>query len=174
MNLDLRSDVMRAEDENTLFLGKNLVFDGTNFVDTGFAPFSSENANVDFMISIRLSSFTNDVAQAVILGCKYEGTLNGQSYPGIYIRRRNSDNNLEFGGYNYAYLSTNNLLNQNLYIWRKSGSWKYKIGDGSTGNLSVRVATFNQNIVLGAGVQTNGTKFRYSKCKIDYIRIELI
>lgn len=173
MNLDLRSDVMRAEDENTLYLGKNLVFDGTNFVDTGFAPFTTNNANVDFMITMRLSSFTDDVAQAVILGCKYEGTLSGQSYPGIYVRR-SSATQFEMGGYNYAKVNISNVLNTNIYIWRKSGSWKYKIGNGSAGDLSVRVATFNQNIVLGAGVQTSGTKFRYSKCKIDYIRIELI
>lgn len=173
MNLKLRSDVMRAKDSNILYVGRNLVFDGTNFVDTGFAPFTTENANKDFMITMRLSSFTDGVAQAVVLGCKYEGTINGQQWPGLYIRR-SSSSQFEVGGYNYAKVNINDILNKNLYIWRKSGNWYYKIDNGSTGNLSVRVATFNQNIVLGAGVQTDGTKFRYAKCAYDYIRIELI
>lgn len=173
MRLELRDKVMRSEDENTIYLGKNLVFDGTNFVDTGFAPYSSENANTDFMITMRLSSFTDGVAQAVILGCKYEGTISGQQWPGIYVRR-SSSTKFELGGYNYAKVNISDVLNKNIYIWRTSGQFYYKVDNGTATKLNVRVATFNQNIVIGAGVQTNGTKFRFAKCVIEYIRIEYL
>ena len=174
MNIELRGRAMRSEDDKLLYLGKHLVCDGVEtFYDTGFAPFSSENANKDFMITIRLGSFTDTINQAVVLGCKYEGTISGQQWPGIYIRR-SSTTQFEMGGYSYAKVNIKDVLNKNIYIWRKSGKWQYKVGTGSTGNLNVRVATFNQNIVLGAGVQTDSSKFRYANCVIDYVRIELI
>lgn len=170
--LESRRNVMAATDPRTIYLARDLVCDGATFYDTGFAPFSSENIDKDFKITIRLSSFTANVVQGVILGCKYEGTLGGQSYPGIYIRRQNSNANIEFGGYNYPYYAITTLLNKNLYIWRTSGSYYGQLEGDAVKTLSVRSTTFNQNIVIGAGVQTNGTKFRYSTCVIDYIRIE--
>lgn len=173
MNLELRSQVMRATDANTIYLARNLVMDGTNWYDTGFAPFSTDGASIDFKITIRLSSYTYNVAQAVILGCKYEGTISGKQWPGIYIRA-NGTNKFDVGGYSYYQPTVADVLNKNFYIWRKGGKWYAQIEGDTQRSLSVRTATFNQNIVLGAGVQTNGTKFRYSKCVIDYIRIEYI
>lgn len=173
MNIDLRRQAMRAKDPKILFIGKDLICDGATFYDTGFAPFSTADANTDFKITIRLKSYTYDVAQAVVLGCKYEGTLSGQQWPGIYIRA-NGSNKFDVGGYSYYQPTVASLLNKNFYIWRKDGKWYAQIAGSTQKSLSVRVATFNQNIVLGAGVQTNGTKFRYSNCVIDYVRIELI
>lgn len=173
MNIDLRRQAMRAKDPKILFIGKDLVCDGATFYDTGFAPFSTDYASTDFKITIRLKSYTYAVAQAVVLGCKYEGTLSGQQWPGIYIRA-NGSNKFDVGGYSYYQPTVADLLNKNFYIWRKGGKWYAQIAGSTQRSLSVRTATFNQNIVLGAGVQTNGTKFRYSNCVIDYVRIELI
>ena len=173
MNIDLRRQVMRAKDPKILYIGANLVCDGATFYDTGFAPFSTQNANTDFKITIRLKQYTYDVAQAVILGCKYEGTLSGQQWPGIYIRA-NGTTKFDVGGYSYYQPTVASLLNKNFYIWRKGGTWHAQIEGENQRSLSVRTATFNQNIVLGAGVQPDGTKFRYSNCVIDYIRIELL
>ena len=174
MNIDLRRQAMRVKDPKILYIGANLICDGkTTFYDTGFAPFSAENANKDFKITIRLKSFTYGIAHAVILGCKYEGTLSGQQWPGIYIRV-NGTTKFDVGGYNYYQPTIANTLDKNLYIWRKSGKWYAQLEGEAQKTLSVRVATFNQNIVLGAGVQPDGTKFRYSNCVIDYVRIELL
>ena len=171
MNIDLRRQVMMATDPKVIYLARNLVCTGSNFFDTGFAPFTEENMNKDFKITIRLSSYTPYGSQSVILGCKYEGTISGQQWPGIYVRQKNNTT-FEVGGYNYQNYTISNLLNKNLYIWRKDGKYYSQVDGEAVKTLSVREAVFNQNIVLGAGVQTNGTKFRYSKCTIDYIRVE--
>lgn len=171
MNIDLRRQVMMATDPKVIYLARNLVCTGLNFFDTGFAPFTEENMNKDFKITIRLSSYTPYGSQSVILGCKYEGIIGGQQWPGIYVRQKNNTT-FEVGGYNYQNYTISNLLNKNLYIWRKAGQYYSQVDGEAVKTLSVRKAVFNQNIVLGAGVQTNGTKFRYSKCTIDYIRIE--
>lgn len=97
MVLSLRSNVMRSKDPKILYQARNLACTGSNVFDTGFAPFSAENINKDFRITIRISSFTKTSGsnnQDVVLGCKYEGTKNGQQYPGIYIRLFNSNQNL--------------------------------------------------------------------------------
>lgn len=174
MNLKLRSEVMRANDSNILYIARNLVCTGSNVFDTGFAPFSSANIDKNFKITIRMASVGTVTAQEVFLGCKYEGTLNGLSYPGIYFRRNGSKQSADIGGYNYYQPAISTLLGKNLYIWRKSGNWYAQIEGQTQRTLSVRSTTFDQNIVIGAGVQTNGTYFRYSHCNIDYVRIELI
>lgn len=178
MNLEIRRDVMVATDPNVLYLARNLVCDGTNWFDTGFAPFSTENANTDFMITIRFSTFETVAGsgnQESLFTCKYEGTLSGQQWPGFLARKNNVGGTMQIGGYSYWQPNVRTLMNHNLYFWRKSGKFYAKSdSDGITHTLSVRVATFNQNIILGAAEQTNGTKFRYGKTNIDYVRLELI
>lgn len=173
MNLKLRSEVMRANDSKTLYLARNLVCDGTNYFDTGFAPYSAENINKDFKITIRVKQATFTAANDVILGCKYEGTLDGQQWPGIYFRHYTSTT-CEIGGYDYYRPSLASVVGNNLYIWRESGNYYAQIEGQNQTTLSVRSAVFNQNIVIGAGIQTNGVPFRYSTGVIDYIRIELL
>lgn len=174
MKLDLRTQVMQAADEKLIYIGRNLLCNGNNFFDTGFAPFSNENINKDFKITIRLKAFTPSENQAVILGAKYEGTIGGQQWPGIYFRQQNTGSTLEIGGSSYIRNNASVLLNKNIYIWRKSNTFYMQIDGGTSSTFQVRSTQFNQSIVIGAGVQTNGTKFRYSKCTIDYIRIEVI
>lgn len=173
MNLQLRSDVMRATDAKTAYVARSLVCDGATAFDTGFKPFYGDDASANFKITLRIKSMGSNANQAVVLGCKYEGTTGGQQWPGIYIRV--SGNNFEIGGYNYWKPTIASIVGKNLYIWRTGGKWYAQIdSETSSHSLSVRVATFNQPLVLGAGVQTNGTYFRYCKCNIDYVRIEYI
>lgn len=177
MNLELRSKVMNAKDPKILYLARNLVCDGATVYDTGFAPFSTENANKDFKITMRIKSFDDaNNGLAVLIGCKYEGTISGQQWPGIYVRKTNTNPKTAFevGGYNYYKPEIIDVVGQCFYIWRESGNWYAKIGDGNQRTLSVRVANFDQNIILGAGQQTNGSYFRYSKGVIDYVRIEYL
>lgn len=105
-----RAIIAATIDPNLLYKATNIVCTGSNFFDTGFAPFSEENINKDFKITFKVSSFTTGNAQAVILGCKYEGTLNSLSYPGIYVRRQNSNAKFEIGGYNYTVVDLNNFV----------------------------------------------------------------
>lgn len=173
MKLELRSKVMHTKDPKILYLARNLICDKATVYDTGFAPFSTENIDKDFKITIRIKSFDSSNANNdVVLGCKYEGTISDQQWPGIYIRKQNSTFNV--GGYNYWTPAINSVLGNNLYIWRESGIWYAQLDGGTQQTLSVRVANFDQNIIIGAGQQTNGSYFRYSKGVIDYVRIEYL
>ena len=175
MLLSLRSNVMRAKDEKIIYIARNLVCDGATAYDTGFKPFYGDDASKDFKITVRLGSYTRLDKQDVVMGCKYEGTTGGQQYPGFYWRQKNNNYSIfEIGGFNYWTPTITSILGHKLCIWRAGGAWKAQIDNGAIQNLSVRVASFNQSIVIGAGVQTSGTYFRYSNCVIDYIRIEYL
>lgn len=176
MNIELRRDAMHANDEKLIYRARNLVCRGNNFYDTGFAPFSSENINKDFKITVRMSSFSGDYGmQNVVLGCKYEGTLNGLSWPGFYWRLNAQANSMELGGYNYYTFSVNSALGNNLFIWRKNSIYKcdFLVG-ASEQTLSVRSTIFDQPILIGAAMKPDGSKFRHSRCTIDYICIEYL
>lgn len=175
MNIKLRRDAMCADDEKLIYRARNLVCDGHSFYDTGFAPFSSENINKDFKITVRMSSCTGVYGmQNVVLGCKYEGTLDGMSWPGFYWRVHVGGINMELGGYNYYVFSIDYALGKNLFFWRKNGIYKCHFEGDAERTLSVRSTVFNQPIIIGAGMQTDGTKFRYSTCAIDYVCIEYL
>lgn len=175
MDLNLRRRVALARDEKIIYFAKNLVCNGTNFFDTGFAPYTAENKNKDFKITMRLSSFDSTTEnQGVVLGCKYEGTISGQQWPGLYFRRYQTSTSFDIGGSSYYRPTFAQAIGKDIRIWRKNGVYKCLIEGLTEQTLAVRVAEFNQNIVIGAGVQTNGTKFRFAKCVIDYIRIEYI
>ena len=179
MGLELRSDVMRATDSRTIFLARNLVCDGTNYFDTGFAPFSTANASTDFKLTIRFNNFVKISAsgnQDSIFTCKYEGTLSGQQYPGFLLRNRSTGGGtaFEIGGYNYYYAAHANWLSKNVYFWRQSGTFYSQIEGAAVQTLSVRVATFNQNIIIGAAEKTDSTKMRYGKFDLEYFRLEYL
>lgn len=118
MDLNLRRRVALARDEKIIYFAKNLICDGTNFFDTGFAPYTAENKNKDFKITMRLSSFdTSSPKQSVVLGCKYEGTVSGQQWPGIYFRRYvNDPNKFEIGGSSYYRLTFDQTIGKDIRI----------------------------------------------------------
>mgnify|MGYP006958182182 CR=1 FL=1 len=171
-----RRNIILAETENLIYERYNIVCDGTNCFDTGFAPFSSGNINKDFKISIRLSSFTStgNSNQDAIVACKYEdGALNGLNWPGFTIRKKsNGATTLEVGGNNYWTPTVSSVLNKHLYIWRTSGNYYGQIEGGTQQTLNVRSTTFDHHILIGATQNANGTKMRNSKGNIDYIKIE--
>lgn len=176
MNIELRRQAMDSNDEKIIYLARNLICDGKTAYDTGFKPFSSQDINTDFKISIRVSSFTpttGSTNQDVILGCKYEGTLNGMQWPGLYFRNTSSTT-FDVGGYNYYKPKKTDIIGNTLYLWRTSGKYYAKINNGTTTTLNVRSTQFDQPLIIGAGLQTNGTYFRYSTCVIDYVRIEYL
>ena len=66
------------------------------------------------------------------------------------------------------------VIGNNFYLWRQSGKYYAKINNGTTTTLNVRSTQFDQPLIIGAGLQTNGTYFRYATCVIDYVRIEYL
>lgn len=178
--MDIRRKVLISKRKtNIIYYRKNIVCDGTNFFDTGFAPFSTANANVDFKITFKVNFFEytgTGKNQDTLFSCKYEGTLSGQQWPGFLLRKYDSASvhSFEIGGYNYWRIGISDMLNKEVTLWRQNGEWRCQVENGAVQNLSVRVATFNQNIIIGAGEQTNGTKFRNAKATFDYFKLEYI
>ena len=163
--------------DDVVYKAYNLVCDGSTYYDTGVNLFSAENIDKDFKITMKVSYFTpteGSASQDVILGNKYEGSIGGASYPGIYFRL-NSTNNYQFqiGGYNYYVVSTGSVIGKELCIWREDGTYYAQIEGDVRKTLSVREAVFDQNLTIGAGIQTDGTYFRYSTCTFDYIIVEV-
>lgn len=178
--MDIRRKVLISKRKtNIIYYRKNIVCDGTNFFDTGFAPFSTANANVDFKITFKINSFEyagTGTAQDTLFSCKYEGTLSGQQWPGFLLRKKSGANTqiFEMGGYSYWNINIADALEKEISLWRQNGAWKGQIEDGTIQTLNVRIATFNQNIIIGSGEQTNGTKFRNAKATFDYFKLEYI
>lgn len=178
--MDIRRKVLISKRKtNIIYYKKNIVCTGSNFFDTGFAPFSTTNANVDFKITFKINSFEyagTGTSQDTLFSCKYEGTLSGQQWPGFLIRKKSSTSTqiFEIGGYNYYNINIADALDKEISIWRQNGAWKCQVENETVQNLNVRVATFNQNIIIGSGEQTNGTKFRNAKVIFDYFRLEYI
>ena len=166
------------KNNSLIYYRKNIICDGSTYYDTGFAPYSSANADADFKITFKFHDLTLVAAsnrQDVILGCKYEGTIDDQQWPGFYVRIYSQDGTkIDIGGYNYYQPNVTDVSNKVCYLWRDSGNYYFQIENGTPTALSVRVAEFDQNIIIGAGMQTNGTAFRYSNCILDYVKIEYI
>lgn len=173
-----------ATDPKLIYEAHNIILTGSNFVDTGFKPYSSENHDRDFMITIRYSQI-EPVSEktAIICGAKHEGTLSGVGYPGFYYRFLGSSAQwkthiqLALSGsnaYNFTKPATT-YENVNFYIRRVGGVFSVQM-DGDTEHV-LNVATvpvFDNSVLIGAGVQTNGNHFRYTKGTIDYFRIEYL
>lgn len=179
MNIELRRQAMGSDDDRTIYLARNLICDGTNWFDTGFAPFTTENKNKDFRITLRFHNFivTSSAVQDTIIACKYEdGSYGGQFYPGFIIRKLASNSTtIQVGGYNYWQPTIATVQGHNLYLWRKSGSFYAKSDyDGITRTLSVRVANIDHHILIGATQDKNSAKMRFGKFTMDYIRVEYI
>lgn len=170
-----RNALIGGKDPYIIYEKYNLSTDGTNFIDTGFAPFSEENANKDFMITVNFKSITYIENQGVFLGCMKEAS----PYPGFVCRfSGGSQTNFQIcgsdGGKTYSSFA-DNYLNTNLYLIRKDGIFSVQM-DGDTKPTTIKTVfdTFDQNLLIGCGEQTSGTKFRYSGCEINYIKIEII
>lgn len=122
--MDIRRKVIISKSKtNIIYYKKNIVCTGSNFFDTGFAPFSTTNANVDFKITFKINSFEyagTGTAQDTLFSCKYEGTLSGQQWPGFLIRKEKATNNqnFEIGGYNYWKPTIASILNKEVVLWR--------------------------------------------------------
>ena len=165
-------------DPNLIFEAKNIILTGSNYIDTGFQAFSSENINRDFKITIRASELTYTVSTCVIIGCKYEGSVNGVSYPGFYYRFNGSNSasvQVSTAGNRSTNYNLSTVLNKNMYIWRTNTTTLHSmLEDGTDQTLTINSTTFDRNLLIGAGMQGNGTLFRYVKGTIDYIKIEYI
>lgn len=177
---DSRKKYLDGGNTNLIYEASNLVLTGSNYFDTGFMAYSSENFNKDFKITVLCA---NDVIStgdtSVVLGCKYEGTTGGKSYPGFYFRFGSGQyrNDLELSSSSSVRIRKpkGDFLGKTVYMSRRGGKWYLQIEDGAEESITPNNATvFNQSLLIGAGMQTNGNIFRYTKGTIEYVKIEYI
>lgn len=160
-------------DDNNVYEAYNLVFDGTNYIDTGIKLYDTDK---DFEINMELSvSEENQSSFETILSCNIEEAPN---YPGMVIRLKDPSevsfkfeivlgkdvfvsNRVAFDGFtDYKITRINNVH-------------KAYINNNLINTVNYNILGVNSTVVLGAGIDANGQPFRYFKGTINHIKIEI-
>lgn len=164
------------KDPSIIYEAKNLTLTGTNRFSTGFAPFSAENINKDFELRFYVENVDMTIdRQYTIIGGKYEGTINGVSYPGFYCRRvTDSTTDTEVSGNGYWRMEKENMLDCEFFVNRIGGVWHYGNDKGMYSEFQVRSTVFDQELIIGAATRPNGTFFRYGKFTARYITVKYL
>jgi len=138
----------------------NLTFNKTGYIDTGVYLFSSENINRDFeLVCTGLYAPAYD-STGTFLCAK----LDGPAY-GFLVRVNNSTSN-QYKGTIQCKVNYNNTV-----IVRRINGVLSLEGDGITNQpVSFNPNTvFDQPLVLGCALQSNGSPYRYAQGSIAHI-----
>lgn len=149
-----------------------LIFDGTNYVDTGVYLFDSENIDKNFIISFEISDVSDSqINLATIVNSMEEVS----PYPGFVLRfQNNSNTQIEFNspkiknktGIKVSTLKKILLKRENdIYYIQINGGNLEKLGTYNYGK------TFDTTVVLGASPDTN--PIRYFKGTLSNVNIEV-
>lgn len=154
----------------------DMVFDGTNYVDTGIKLFSEANYQKDFAINFEIKNWnTSSEKQAVLSGAMDES---GEPYAGIVFRRQGTANQFEI----VINSSRNNKISKNynasttkkLSIMRKSGIIYVKVnneGEEKVLDMTGFSAYFNNPVTFGAGLDASGNPFRFFQGTLSNLEI---
>lgn len=162
----IRRREMVGEGRNIAYQGYNLVFDGTNYINTGVALFSADNIGKDFRLTANLScnrSLGSGNAEIrCIIGCMREVS----PYPGFVVRRP-SNTNVGSGVIGLRYDNTNyDLVIQRVNgVISVTGAWVNKVKTTIT-------TKFDTPVTLGCEFDANNSPYRYMGGTINSIVIE--
>ena len=153
-----------------------LVFDGTNYINTGIYLFSAENINKNFEISFDIVSRDTTDNLATIVSCMDES---GSPWPGI-VYRVQSETLDEFSANTTTLLGVENRYNKSninkVTIKKLDGFLYINFNDGQDEQL-LDMSTFTQPInvplTIGATLDRNGNPWRYFKGTISNIDIKI-
>lgn len=171
MDLVIRRNTLLAgiNNKKLIYEGKNLVFDGTNFIDTGFAPYSEENIDKDFQIifSLHNAVFTS---MGTIINALREVT----PYPGFCFRFPRNYDYVEITGTEDKEV-TSKYNDKKFIIRRRNGIISLIFEDKEPFIPSLATRTiFDNHLILGCSEHNGNEKWRFFKGTIGYIRIEYI
>ena len=135
-------------------LDGTIVFDGTNYIDTGLNLFSSENINKDFDISFILEYIGSNANQATLLNAKDESN---SKYPGFVYRTSSNKMALSAkwpGQTDGSYTDTASVP-KTVIITRRNGVINYSIAGAAPQPLisvppSSFTGIFHSNLTFGA------------------------
>lgn len=140
---------------------ENLVFDGTNYVNTGVYLHSAENIDKDFELECVISALDLN-ANTAIVGAMYEVS----PHPGFLIRVNSSRERDIAIGESFPF-----SLGDIITIRRESGYLKAYINGVDTGASKADSKAFDHPVMLGCELDDNGNPYRYATGTIDYINI---
>lgn len=149
-----------------------LIFDGTNYVDTGVYLFNSENIDKNFIISFEISDVSDSqINHATIVNSMEEIS----PYPGFVLRFQNNSNTLiEFNAPKIK-TKTNIKIStlKKILLKRENDIYYIQINDGNIETLGTYSygKTFDVPVVLGASPDTN--PIRYFKGTLSNVNIEV-
>lgn len=155
-----------------LYSANDLNFDGTNYVNTEWNPYSTDsNFEIRMQISdLLLDSMSNS---DTIISCIKQVS----PYPGFSIRRKNSTK-LEVyinGGSRIETTVNKGVGSVNTIIFKRIGNvYTFTVNETSTSYSYPSNGVDNSGantLHIGASLDANDAPFRYGKFKLDYIRV---
>ena len=192
---ELITGTRKKEESNIIYHAENLVLNGSNYVNTGFKPFSQEEFTkasntenlgfeIEFQIQSPITVTSQTAANFMFLACRVE---NGSTYPGFYVKANNSKGSsptqMQIGKYDYVSIPINTVIDHPLIIRKEllgtsEGNWKAEDYLGRTYTLDIHNNSsfnqFDQPLIIGATIDPNGNASRFGSFTLKYITIRYI
>lgn len=155
----------------------DIVFDGTNYINTNIYLFSKKNVNKDFEISFEIKECASTTSLATIMSAMDES---GSPYPGIVFRMDKDGNNyqLEANAIRGPEKSSGFTLDSitNVTFKRVSSVFYMKINDGEEQQIidfSTLKKSFYSPLAFGASLNGSLRPQRYFQGTLSNIRVTL-
>lgn len=148
-----------------------LVFDGTNYIDTGISLFSEENIDKNFEISFEISVDSNQNTQATIINAMEEKS----PYPGFVVRCMTNNSQLEFNSPKIKNKPNLNIsTTRKIFLKRYNDVYYIQVNDGNLESLGTYSGTtFDLPLIIGASLDGSGNPWRYFKGTLTNVNIEV-
>lgn len=156
--------------EKLSYHSDQLIFDGTNYIDTEVKLFSEENIYKDFEISFDIINVESGQAGLTTI---LNSMVEKSPYPGFVLRLQNGGNQFEFNSPRIANKSGINVGSTNkVVIKRVNDVYFIQINDGTAERLGTYSGTtFDETTVIGASIDADGNPWRYFKGMLSNVNI---
>ncbi len=169
---------LSALNNDMFYFGKDLVFDGTNYVDTGIKLFSEENRNKNFQIKFKFKDIPPEYNSLdTIINAMYE--VSSKSYPG-WVFRRSGSTGLQWvftystavnGLYNIMSLDSNEYNDQPIILARVGNKYYFNTEGFYEEYTEYECEPYDTPVTLGCSLDANQSPYRYCKVTIPMIQI---
>ena len=152
--------------ENSYTLDGVILFDGTNYIDTGLNLFSSQNINKDFTITFTVEEIGTNASQATLVNAKDESN---SKYPG-FAYRLDSSSRMQFTakwpGESDSTKTDTVSTPKTVVIKRRNGVVYYSVnGSADTKLISTPASSltseFKSNLTFGASTKYDSSTGLY-------------
>ena len=158
--------------EKLYYHSDQLVFDGTNYIDTEVKLFSEENIHKNFEISFDITNINGtQTSQATVINSMLEKS----PYPGFVFRFQTNGTHLEFNSPKIAHKAGINASTTNKIIIKRVNDIYYvQVNDNTPERIGTYSGTtFDETAVIGASIDGNGDPWRFFKGTLSNITITL-